>query len=453
VNGVERSIFKTCDIRGIYGHDLDEGTAYLLGRAVGSQSRGQRVVVGADLRPSSPIMARSLVNGVLRSGADVVDLGQVPTSLFYYAKQRLQAHGAVMVTASHNPARYNGFKVMIGDLPISPDELDALRVTMESGEFAEGLGNYSRADLVDEYQDSLLQAFDLQHLARQVVVDAGNGSLWQLAPALLEARGQRVERLFCTPDGTFPNRDPNPAQATNLLDLRQRILATDAELGIAYDGDGDRVIFVDGRGRVQPADRTLVLFVRHLLPGAPGAGVVYDLKSSSIVAEEVEAAGGVPLMERSGYSFIKRRLLAEEALLAGELSGHYFFQALGGDDALYATLLLFQVLDKLGATFAEAIDTVPAYPITPDIRIPCSAERAKRLLDELQAAFAEYPVNTRDGVRIQFTDGWALVRQSVTEPLVTLRYEAHSREALEEIQHLVRESSPTLHALLVSIGQ
>ncbi len=452
MNGVERSIFKTCDIRGIYGHDLDEGTAYLLGRAVGSQSRGGSVVVGSDLRTSSPVLSRSLVNGLLRSGADVIDLGQVPTSLTYYAKRRLQAHGAVTVTASHNPARYNGFKLMIGDEPITPLELDALRMAMECSGFAEGLGRYSRADLTQEYQAALLDAFAIRS-ARHVVVDAGNGSNWYLAPELLEACGQRVDRLYCTPDGTFPNRDPNPVQAANLMSVRETVLASGAELGIAYDGDGDRVILVDGRGRVQPADRTLVLLVRHLLRSNSGATVVYDLKSSSIVAEEIAAAGGVPVMERSGHTFIKSRLLAERALLAGELSGHYYFRELGGDDALYATLLMLQVLDALGATFAEAIDTVPAYPITPDIRVACSAERARPILDQLQAGLAEYPISLQDGVRVQFPEGWALVRQSVAEPLITLRFEAHSREALEEIQHQVRDASPLLNHLLFDNGQ
>jgi len=452
VNGVERSIFKTCDIRGVYGHDLDEGTAYLLGRAVGSRSTGKRVVVASDLRPSSPVLCRSLVNGLLRSGADVVDLGEIPTPAMYYAKEQLNAHGGVMVTGSHSPARYNGFKIMIGDMPITPAELDALRSAMESGEFADGLGSYTRADLTQDYEAALLEAFPL-HTARHVVVDAGNGSNWYLVPRLLEERSQRVERLYCTPDGTFPNRDPNPSQAANLASLRERVLSTGAELGVAYDGDGDRVILVDGRGRVQPADRTLVLLVRHLLREAPGASVVYDLKSSSIVAEEVTAAGGVPIMERPGHTFIKGRLLAENAILAGELSGHYFFRATRGDDALYATLLFLHVLDRLDATLAEAIDTVPAYPSTPDIRVPCSAERARPIFAELQEGLADYSISTLDGVRVQFPDGWALVRQSVTEPVITLRFEAHSREALEEIQHQVREASPLLNHLLFDNGQ
>jgi len=283
--------------------------------------------------------------------------------------------------------------------------------------------------------------------SHHVVVDAGNGCLWSVAPTVLRQAGQQVTELFCTPDGTFPNRSPNPAVPEHLQALQAQVVQVAADFGAGYDSDGDRVIFVDGRGRVQPADRTLVLFIWYLLRQQPGAVVVYDLKSSSVVADEVRAAGGQPLREKSGHAFIKARLLAERAILGGEISGHYFFGALGGDDALYATLLLIQVLDDLGVSFAEAMDTVPVYPITPDLRLPCPKERAQRILDELAAVFAEYPIDTLDGVRVQFPNGWALARISVTEPLLTLRFEAHSQEALQEIQAQVLHRSPLLAEL------
>ena len=441
------SIFKTCDVRGVYGPELNDDTAYRLGRAVGDRLSGQEIVVGGDLRTSTPPLKASLIDGLVKSGAQVIDLGLVPTPAFYYAKNRLGAPGGVMVTASHNPPQYNGFKLIFGNLPITPEDLQALAGEMARADFGQGEGTVREVQMLADYAASLCAAFP--HLApHRVVVDAGNGSMYAVAPDVLNTLGQSVEKLYCTPDGTFPHRDPNPAVVGHLHDLQARVLATGADLGVGYDGDGDRVIFVDERGRIQPADRTLVLFLRHLLRRRPGGAIVYDLKSSSVIAEETLAAGGRPIMEKSGHAFIKRRLLLEGALLAGEISGHYFFDTLGGDDALYATLQLIEVLDALGVPFGEAMDTVPAYPITPDLRLPCPNDLARRILDELLAAFQDYPVSTLDGVRIQFPDGWGLARISVTEPLITLRFEARTEKDLAEIQRTVRSASPLLDQVM-----
>jgi phosphomannomutase / phosphoglucomutase len=445
------SIFKDCDIRGVYGPELNADTAYRLGRATGMRLRGRETVVGGDLRVSTPILKAALLEGLIRSGAHVIDLGILPTPTLYFAKRRLGAYGGIMVTASHNAAQYNGFKLMFGDLPITPEELQEIAQQMQGGDFVEAPGACRSQEMLTDYQTFLRQAFPgLKH--HDLVVDAGNGSLSEVAPAVLRQLGQHVDALYCVPDGTFPHRDPNPAVPSHLKDLCQRVRATGAELGVAYDGDGDRVIFVDGRGQVLPADRTLVLLLRYLLQRQPGAGIVYDLKSSSVVANETLAAGGRPLMERSGHAFIKRRMLAEQAILAGEISGHYFFAELGGDDALYATLLLLRVLDDLGQTLTTAMDSVPAYPITPDLRLPCSADRARRILDEFQAAFRDLPIDTLDGVRVRFPHGWALARISVTEPLLTLRFEAHTQEDLAAIQVEVRRRAPQLDALLTESG-
>jgi phosphomannomutase/phosphoglucomutase len=445
------SIFKTCDIRGVYEIDLDEGTAYRLGRAVGVRLAGNEVVVGGDVRTSTPTLKEALTSGLERSGAHVIDVGEVPTSAFYYAMRELGARGGVMVTASHNPARYNGFKMMLGELPVEPQDLQDLAREMERDDLPEEPGSRRVENILPRYMDSLCDAFAGQ-ASRYVVVDAGNGSMWQVAPEVLRRLGHRVEAIHCTPDGTFAGRDPNPAVPAHIQELRRAVLEAGAELGAAYDGDGDRVIFVDDRGRVQPADRLLVLMIRHLLRHCPGAGVVYDLKSSAVVPEAVAAAGGRPLMERSGHAFIKRRMLAEDAALAGEVSGHYFYREVGGDDALYATLLLLRVLDETGASLSQAMDTVPAYPGTPDLRIPCPAGTARRALDELLSAFAHRPVDTLDGVRVRFDEGWALARISVTEPLITLRFEAHSHEALREIVAEVRNAAPLLDDIMAGAG-
>ena len=296
------------------------------------------MVVGGDLRTSTPGLKSALIDGLVASGGDVIDLGislHPPSTL---AKGPFRAAGGVMVTASHNPAKYNGFKLIFGDLPVTPEDLDAVAQQMAARAYSDGQGTCRQEGILDAYTDSLVAAFpDL--LPRSVVVDAGNGSLWWAGPMVLRRLGQVVHELYCTPDGTFPYRDPNPSVPEHLGDLVRCVVATGAALGVAYDGDGDRVILVDDRGRVQPADRTLVLMIRHLLAQHPGGKVVYDLKCSSVVAEEILAKGGQPLMEKAGHAFIKRRLLAEDAILGGEVSGHYFFGALGGDDALYATLL------------------------------------------------------------------------------------------------------------------
>jgi phosphomannomutase / phosphoglucomutase len=437
------SIFKACDIRGIYGTELDAATALSLGRAVGTRYKSQLVAVGGDLRPSTPVLRDSLIKGLLSSGANVVNLGVVPTPVFYYGKDACQAQAGIMVTASHNPPQYNGFKVILGDLPVLPEDLLEIAGEMIKGQFNSGQGEYYQQTIDDDYVDSLIPAF--QGLTkRRIVVDAGNGSFWQLAPRVLKDLGQDIVPLFCTPDGSFPNRDPNPSTGKSLGALQALVRSQHADLGIAFDGDGDRVVFVDETTQVLPADRVLVLFIRSLLRRNPGARVVYDLKSTSIVADEVKAAGGSAIMERSGHAFIKRRLMTEKALLGGELSGHFFFGALNRDDALYATLLLLQVLDELHLSLSEAMATIPAYPITPDIRLTCTPEMADRIIDQVVQAFSAYPQDRTDGVRVLFPTGWVLARNSVTEPLITLRFEARTENELSELQARVRRASPLL---------
>ncbi|MHB1354771.1 MAG: phosphomannomutase/phosphoglucomutase [Anaerolineae bacterium] len=437
------SIYKACDIRGVYGTELDAGTALALGRAVGTRFKGRLVAVGGDLRPSTPVLRDSLIQGLLRSGANVVNLGLVPTPVFYFGKDECQAQAGIMVTASHNPTQYNGFKVILGDLPVLPEDLQALAREIEAERFSSGQGSYHQQTVNDAYVESIESAF--QGLSkRRIVVDAGNGSFWQLAPRILSELGQEVVPLFCTPDGNFPNRNPNPSSSESLGTLQALVRSQHADLGIAFDGDGDRVVFVDDTAQVLPADRILVLFIRSLLRKNLGARVVYDLKSSSIVADEVKAAGGSAIMERSGHAFIKRRLMTEGALLGGEVSGHYFFGALNRDDALYATLLLLQVLDELHLKLSEAIATIPAYPITPDIRLACSPEKANKIIAQVVEAFSSYPLDRTDGVRVLFPTGWVLVRVSVTEPLITLRFEARTENELSDLQDRVRLASPLL---------
>ncbi|MEN6478698.1 MAG: phosphomannomutase/phosphoglucomutase [Anaerolineales bacterium] len=438
------SVWKSCDIRGVFGTELDTAFATRLGRAIGARTMGETVLVAGDVRPSTGLLKPALIAGLVASGARVLDAGIVPTPAFYHAKRRLGAACGVMVTASHNPAVYNGFKIELGALPITEEELAELRAAVERDSWSPAPGgSVEPVDALGPYQHMLIEAFP--PLKRQrVVVDAGNGCMSTVAPPLLAELGIDVQPLFSEPDGTFPHRSPNPADARNLVALSEAVRAAGAELGLAFDGDGDRVAVVDGAGQMQPADRVFVLLVQRALRTRPGAPIVYDLKSSAVVPEAIVAAGGRPCPERSGFAYIKRRLWSEGAPLAGEVSGHYFFGELGGDDALYAACALLAELDARGQTLDEALAGVPRYPITPDIRVACPPERARAIIAELAAAYADHPLDRLDGVRIEFGDGWALARESVTEPLITLRFEAHTPERLAAIQREVRAASPLL---------
>jgi len=450
------SVFKACDIRGRYGSELTPAFAQALGRAVGAELARQPVVVGGDVRPSTVALKAALCEGLLRSGCRVMELGVVSTPAFYFALRELGAAGGVMVTGSHNPPGDNGFKISLEPWPITEEALAGLARRIADADFVEGRGTQEPIDIIGRYEADLLGRFSPLPRPLKAVVDAGNGCYSLIAPRVLRALGCEVVELFCAPDGRFPNRDPNPAVAANLTQLCETVVTAGADLGVAYDGDGDRVVFVDEQGRVVENDRAIVLFARYLLRAGPG-DVVYDIKCSSVVPEAVRLAGGTPVMEKSGHAFIKMALLRRGAILGGEISGHFFFGELGGDDGLYATLLMLHLIAEAGSGrrlaparrrgLAALADTVPRYPVTPDIRLPCSPCEAQAIVQELIAAFAGAPdceVSTLDGVRIAWPDGWALVRPSVTEPLITLRFEAHTLDRLAEIQRMVFASSAWL---------
>jgi phosphomannomutase/phosphoglucomutase len=443
------SIFKACDIRGQYGKDLTPAIAKRLGRAVGSELGGRSVVVGGDLRPSTLPLKEAMIDGLVKAGCRVLDAGIVPTPAFYFAKDLLEATGGVMVTGSHNPPGDNGFKITLGEWPITEEELASLRRRMELEDFAHGNGSCEHVDVVEPYKTFIASKFPVGG-DLSVVVDAGNGCYSRIAPEVLSDLGYHVVELFCEPDGTFPGRPPNPAIAANLRTLCETVVTTGANLGMAFDGDGDRVVFVDELGRVVASDYSIVLFARHLLSRAPGE-VVYDLKCSSVVPEQVRLAGGTPVMEKSGHAFIKTTLLRRKALLGGEISGHFFFGAIGRDDGLYAALFMLELLARAACGLAALADSVPRYPNTPDIRLPCSMAEAHNIVRELKAAFAQdagVDVDVLDGVRIAWADGWALIRPSVTEALISLRFEAHSEERLAQIQEAVITRSPGLKKLM-----
>lgn len=438
------SIYKANDIRGVVPDELDAATAYRIGRAVGHALDGAPVVVGGDLRPTTADLKPAAIEGLVAAGCRVADVGQASTPMCYFAKELLGTPGLLMVTASHNPPRYNGFKVMLGSLPVDDADIQRIGSLAARRDLRAGRGTVAAAEAAQPYFEFVRDRFRRGRRLK-VVVDAGNGSAWRAGPDLFRALGYEVVELFCEPDGRFPDRDPNPAVPENITVLREAVPREGADFGVALDGDADRAAFVDDTGEVVLNDVVMVIFARHLLAAADGdcPRVVYDQKCSQVVAESVRALGGRPLREKSGHAFIKRRFLVEEALFAGELSGHYFFRPLRYDDAVYAALMLGEVLRASRRRLRELAAEVPRYPITPDLRVPAPASLEK-LLDHLADAFADLPLDRSDGLRIEFQEGWALVRPSITEPLVTLRFEGRTHGALEDIIARVLTAAPEL---------
>ncbi len=444
--------YSSGDIRGKVGREVQTEDALRLGRAVGFalEQRGEpkRVVVGGDFRLSTRELKAALVEGLLASGCQVYDLGNVPTPAFYLAKERLHAPAGVMVTASHNPPDENGFKPIIGELPNTEQELRELWSFVEQGRSGQGKGQVERLEILEEYLRHLKGFFRRGSL--RVVVDSGNGCCGPLAPALFRDLGYQVVEQFSEPDGRFPNRAPDSARPENLRPLAQRVLAEKADLGIAYDGDGDRASFVDDKGQVVDSDRTFVLYIRHTLR-RPGGTVVYDLKCSDIVPQQVTVLGGIPIMEKTGHTFIKRAFLLRQAQLAGELTGHYCFPELGRDDGIFASLRMAEIVQALGEPLSAHVARIPRYHTTPDLRFPMGQREIAEALDRLRSALTrEATVIEIDGVRAQYPEGWGLARASITAPELTLRFEGYTPEGLKRVIERFQRVLPELD--LSSLG-
>ncbi len=444
-------IFKACDVRGVYPDELDETAAEQIGRAIGAQVRehaggAAECVLAGDVRESTPALKSALCRGLVEAGVRVCDVGIVPTPVAYWARRHRGADAVAIVTASHNPPRYNGVKFMIGELPVTETDVERLRRQVAEGAApAAPGGGLAQWDPRAPYVEWLGRRFAGTGADRKVVVDAGNGAWWRLAPEAMRAAGYEVAELFCTPDGQFPNRSPDPSAPGALEKAAALVRSTDAELAACFDGDGDRVAFLDERGDIVPAEEALILLARDALAEAPGEAVVYDRKCTRMVPREVERAGGRPVTERSGHTFVKRRLIEEDALLGGEASGHFFFGELAGDDGLYAALRLGEALHVAGRSLAELRGTIPPYFISEDIRIARPAGDAAQVVEALRRQFADRPQDRTDGVLVEFDGGWALCRASVTEPAVTVRVEGETPERMEQIraQVLAAIQSPT----------
>ena len=435
--------FKECDIRGLHGTAIDRDFAFHLGRAIASEPEATKVVVGGDVRVSTPELLGALKTGLVASGAKVIDLGMLPTPVVYFGAREFDADVCVIVTASHNPPEYNGFKVAFR-MPARPRDLERLRDRMQREDYASAPGAATNASVIDAYENALRRELRGTPERRiKAVIDCGNGAFSEFAPRFLSDWGVDVVPLFCAPDGRFPNRHPNPSIPEHLGELRKTVLARDAEIGIAFDGDGDRMVFMDERGRALTGDERVCVFVEIALRDQPpGQKIVHDIKCSRAVRDVVQRHGGLPLVERSGHAFIKRRMIEENALLGGEMSGHYFHRALhGGDDGLYSACLLLRELAR--RPLAAMLETIPAYCTTPDIRIP--AEDRDALMNALLTAHRRAEgFSTLDGARVENKDGWALARISVTEPVMTFRFEANTPDALLHVARAFVAPIPSL---------
>lgn len=436
------SIYKDCDIRGIYGREFDDDTAYDIGRAIGSRMTGKSLAVGGDVRISTPALKGQLIEGLLASGANVTDLGMVPTPAFYYAIKAGGHDGGVTVTASHNPPQYNGFKLALSDMPVSGADIEAIEDLVKRQAFVDGAGALRRGEALERYTAERIGQFSRG--SGKLVVDCCNGAMSVAAPEVFGALGYEVAPLYCSYDGRFPNRSPNPAQYEHLGDLCRRVVEEQADLGIAFDGDGDRVVFVDDLGRTVPSEQSFALMIRELVKA--GESVVYDLKSSSVVKNEILRQGGVPMIERSGHAFIKRRFLENRSALAGEISGHFFFRALGYDDGLYAALVMAEIIGRAKRPLSTLVDSLERTVISPDIRVFCPYDQRDGWIERMKELKGAR-FTTIDGVHADFGFGWVLMRKSVTEEGVTLRIEA---QRPEQLLALKRRAAAVLPELLAS---
>ena len=442
---VPAHIFRQYDIRGIVGSDFHPETAEAVGRAYGTvlgrsaegEPRRPTIAVGADNRPSSPELSGALASGLASAGIDVLELGTVPTPVTYWAEQDLRTDGAIQITGSHNPPEWNGIKMTLGGKPFFGSDVTSLRDHILEEDFESGAGLRTAAEVLDRYVEDVSGRFTL---ARPVhlVLDCGNGAGSLVAERLLRSVGAEVTPLFCESDGTFPNHHPDPSVDENMADLIRTVGSTGADLGIAFDGDADRIGAVDGSGRIIRGDILLLLFGLDLLERrGPGQLLVYDVKCSQVLPEVYEAAGGRTLMWKTGHSFIKEKMRETGAPVGGELSGHVCFadDYIGSDDALYAACRLVSLVSSSHQSLAEMTDSLPVYVSTPEIRVELTEETRSRVVDAAIAHFgARNEVVDVDGARILFADGWALMRASNTQPVLVARFEATTEERLVEIR-------------------
>nr|MBA2237702.1 phosphomannomutase/phosphoglucomutase [Lysobacter sp.] len=443
---IDRGIFRAYDIRGIVGESLDASVAELIGHAIGSlmHERGLGdIVVGRDGRLSGPTLVEGLVSGLRKAGRNVIDIGLAPTPLVYFGAFHLRAGSCVSVTGSHNPPDYNGFKIVVGGETLSGAAITDLYARMGDDRLhtAPQQGTLQSRDINDDYVQRIASDVQIDRPLK-VVVDAGNGVAGELGPRVLTAIGAEVTPLYCEIDGTFPNHHPDPSEPHNLADLIKMVARLDADLGIAFDGDGDRLGVVTPEGRNIYPDRLLMLFAADVLERNPGAMIIYDVKCTGRLPGHILRHGGSPLMWKTGHSLIKAKMRETDAELAGEMSGHFFFKErwYGFDDGIYAAARLLEILAASAQSVSEQLDALPDGIATPEIKVEAPDGDPHAFVDRFVAAaqFEGARLSTIDGLRVDWPDGWGLVRASNTTPILVMRFDADNRDAMARIQSAFR---------------
>jgi len=441
VTTLSRAIFREYDIRGVTGKDLTPDVARLVGRAfaalLGERGVHGSVAVGRDNRPSGNDLHRELVAGLTESGVDVVDLGVVPTPLAYWAQHNLDVVAGVQITGSHNPPEYNGFKLGIARESIWGDSIQRVYQLALAGQFPSGKGSVRSEPVIDRYVDDVASRVGVLSRKLRIAVDAGNGAGALVAPQLMARLGVDATCMFCESDGTFPNHHADPTVPANLLDLQNEIRKGGYDFGIAFDGDADRIGIVQHDAEIIWGDYLLILYARDVLTRVAGAPIIFDVKCSQALPDAIEEAGGVPVMWKTGHSLIEEKMHELHSPLAGEMSGHMYFGEgwYGFDDALYGAARLLRIVADAGRNPAELLADVPRFYSTPEIRVDCPDDRKFGIVADAVKHFGEkYRTVDVDGVRIVYPDGWGLIRASNTQPVIVMRFEARTRERLDEIR-------------------
>lgn len=444
---IPETIFRAYDVRGVVGETLSKDIVYDIGRAIGSEARDrgqQTVVVGCDGRLSGPKLLEALTDGLRATGRDVIDIGRVPTPVLYFATHYLNTGSGVIVTGSHNPPEYNGLKIMLAGETLFGEHIAALRQRIVDGNFATGEGDLQSMDVVPEYIRRVTEDVPVAlGNAFTVVVDCGNGVAGDVAPKLIRALGHDVVELYCDVDGDFPNHHPDPSQPENLRDLIAAVKEHEADIGFAFDGDGDRLGVVDATGKVVWPDLQMMLYARDVISRNPGAEIVFDVKCSSRLAKVIKKLGGKPVMWKTGHSFIKNKMRESGALLAGEMSGHIFFKErwYGFDDALYAAARMLELLLGFKRSPSKIFAKLPTGIATPELRLDMNEGQPAALMERLvqTVGFEDAKITTIDGLRVDYPDSWGLVRASNTTPALIFRFEADDQEAMDTIQASFRK--------------
>ena len=439
---VSQGIFRQYDIRGIVGKDLTQEAARAIGCAYAAylheHARTGPVAVGRDNRPSGPALRNALVQGLTDSGADVIDIGVVPTPVLYWALHNLPVAGGIQITGSHNPPEYNGFKLSVGTTSLHGDEIQTLYSYIQRGEFPHGAGTVRDETVLERYTDDIAGRIGALSRPLKVVVDCGNGVGSLVGPELLRRLGATITCLFCESDGTFPNHHPDPTVVENLNDIIASVKATGADIGVAFDGDADRLGVIDEHGNIVWGDHVLILYARDVLVRTgKGQSIIFDVKCSQALPDAITRAGGKPVMWKTGHSLIKDKMRELHAPLAGEMSGHMFFTEgfYGHDDALYGAARLLRIVADSGKSVSELLADVPKYVSTPELRVDVPEEIKFKVVDDAIRHFkTKYDVVDVDGARVLFGDGWGLVRASNTQPVLVMRFEARTPERLRAIR-------------------